>query len=166
MNGNLSPLCGNGAAESETVMSKEMKIGMHVVFIDAYRKERDALVTAIHGDSKGRRAISSRKSAAELTKDEKASGKWQTDGHDPPIYAYEVDDKGLMVVNYEEPGEHWPCINLVIVSENEAAQDQYGRQIDERHTSVVHWADSTAIGYCFRFDDEEVDKSRMQSTIN
>ncbi len=162
----VSPLCGNGAAESETVMGKEMKIGMHVVFIDAHRKEQDALVTAIHGDSQGRRVISSRKSAAELTQDEKASGKWQTDSHDPPIYAYEVDDKGVMVVSYDESGEHWPCINLVIVSENEAAQDQYGRQIDERHTSVVHWTDSTAIGYCFRFSDEEVDKSRMQSTIS
>jgi len=152
--------------EREAVMNRELKIGQHIVFIDAHRRERDALLTAIHGDPQGRMTISSRKSAAELTEEEKASGKWQVDSHDPPIYAYEVDDKGQMVVEYKEPGEHWPCVNLVVISENGDAQDQYGRQIDERHTSIVHWNDSTAVGYCFRFADEEVDWSKMQPTIS
>ena len=152
--------------ESEAAMSREMRIGMHLVFIDAHRKERDALLTAIHGDPQGRRAISSRKSASELTDEEKASDKWQVDSHDPPIYAYEVGDNGEHVVNYDEPGKHWPCVNLVIISEQGSAQDQYGRQIDERHTSVVHMKDSTAVGYCFRFADEEVDWSKMQPTIS
>ena len=42
------------------------------------------------------------------------------------------------VIEYREPGERRPCINLVVISDNENAQDQYGRQIDERLTSVVH----------------------------
>ena len=159
-------MCGNEAAESEAVMSRELRIGMHIVFIDAHRKERDALLTAIHGDPRGRMVISTRKSASELTEDEKSSGEWKMDSHDPPIYAYKVNEDGTYVVEYKEAGEHWPCVNLVVVSENEGAQDQYGRQIDERHTSIVHWGDSTAVGYCFRFADERVDWSKMQPTIS
>lgn len=34
-------------------MERELKIGQHVVFIDADRVERDALVLAIHGNPKG-----------------------------------------------------------------------------------------------------------------
>lgn len=147
-------------------MERELRIGMHVVFIDAHRRERDALLTAIHGDPQGRLCISSRKSANELTEEEKASGRWQVDAHSPPIYAYEHDEDGKMVVDYREPGQHWPCVNLLVISDNEDAQDQYGRQIDERHTSIVHHSDSTAIGYCYRFADEAVDWSKMQPTIS
>lgn len=147
-------------------MSREMKIGMHIVFIDSYRKERDALLTAIHGDPQGRQVVHVRKSAGELTKEEKASGTWKMDKHMPPIYAYKQDDEGNDVVEHHEPGEHWPCVNLVVVSENDSAQDQYGRQIDERHTSIVHMSDNTAVGNCFHFADEEVDWSKMQPTIS
>ncbi len=147
-------------------MSRELKIGMHIVFIDAHRRERDALLTAIHGDPQGRMTISSRKAASDLTEEEKASGRWETDSNDPPIYAYEVKEGGIPVVEMIEPGEHWPCVNLVVVSDNEDAQDQYGRQIDERFTSIVHWSGNSAIGFCFRFADEEVDWSKMQETIS
>ena len=66
----------------------EMKIGMHVVFIDEYRKERDALVTAIHGDVQGRLCISVRKPAVELTEEERSSSEWSVDSHEPPIFVY------------------------------------------------------------------------------
>ena len=147
-------------------MSRELNIGMHVVFIDSYRRERDALVTAIHGDPQGRLTIASRKAAKELTEEEKSSGKWHVDSHSPPIYAYEHGDDGLPVVEYREAGKHWPCINLVVISDNKEAQDQYGRQIDDRHTSVVHQGDSTAVGYCYRFADEQTNWEDMQPTIS
>lgn len=147
-------------------MERELKIGMHVVFIDAHRRERDALLTAIHGDPRGRISYPTRKPAGELTEEEKASGRWQVDSHHPPIYAYKTQEDGSMEITYGPAGERWPCVNLVVISENEAAQDQYGRQIDERHTSIVHQSDSTAIGYCFRFADEKVDWSKMQKTIS
>ena len=144
----------------------EMRIGMHVVFIDEYRRERDALLTAIHGDPQGRMVVPVRKPATELTEEEKVSGKWELDSHTPPIYAYQLDEQGYHACDYVEPGKHWPCVNLVVISDNETAQDQYGRQSDERHTSIVHWADSSAQGYCFRFGDEKVDRSAMQPTIS
>ena len=144
----------------------EMRIGQHVVFIDEHRRERDALLTAIHGDAQGRMVVAKRKAAGELTEEEKASGKWEIDSHDPPIFAYEVDESGCHACDYVQPGEHWPCVNLVVVSDNEDAQDQYGRQVDDRHTSIVHWTDSSAQGYCFRFADEKVDRSAMQPTIS
>lgn len=146
-------------------MSRELKIGKHVVFIDSHRRERDALVTAIHGDPKGRMMIDERKSAKDLTEDEKASGDWHIDHHDPPIYAYLHKD-GKQVYEYREAGKHWPCINLVVISDNEDAQDQYGRQVDDRHSSVVYQGDSTAVGYCFRFADEEARWEDMQPTIS
>ena len=162
----LPAVCGNEAAESEAVMSRELKIGMHVVFIDSHRRERDALVTAIHGDPLGRLVVPSRKAAKELTEEEKASGRWELDVHSPPIYAYEHGEDGLPVVEHREPGKHWPCINLVVISDNKEAQDQYGRQIDDRHTSVVHQGDSTAVGYCYRFADEGTNWGDMQPTIS
>lgn len=145
-------------------MTRRMKVGMHVVFIDSYRKERDALVTAIHGDEEGRMVIPVRKSPRDLTEEEKASGLWEVDSHG--IYAYKHDENGLPEIEYREPGQHWPCINLVVVSENKDAQDQYGRQIDERPTSVVHWKGNSAHGYCFRFADEEVDHALQQPTVS
>ena len=147
-------------------MERELVIGMHVVFIDEHRRERDALLTAIHGDIKGRLVLLSRKDASELTEEERNSGKWRFDQHNPPIYAYELDEQGKEIEEYLEPGKHWPCVNLVVVSENAAAKDQYGRQIDERHSSIVHHSDSSAIGYCYRFAGEEIDWSKMQKTIS
>lgn len=147
-------------------MERELKIGMHIVFIDAYRRERDALLTAIHGDGKGRLVLPIRKDARDLTDEERESGEWRLDSHQPPLFAYRVTPEGENVCEYLEPGKHWPCVNLVIVSDNPDAQDQYGRQIDDRHTSVVHHSDSSAIGYCYRFADEEVDWSLMQKTIS
>jgi len=137
---------------------RHLKIGGHVVFIDEHRRNRDALVTAIHGDPDGRPMTWPRKPANELTEEEKASGKWRVDTHMPPIYAYQVDENGEDVIEYGEPGTEWPCINLVVVSDNEDAQDQYGRQIDERYSSVTHWEGNTAHGYCYRFADEVVEE--------
>jgi len=162
----LPAVCGNEAAESEAVMERELEIGMHVVFIDEHRKERDALVTAIHGDPQGRMVYSIRKAAQELTKEEKDSGEWALDANTPPLYAYRVNEDGSYVTESREPGEHWPCINLVVVSDNENAQDQYGRQIDERFSSIVYQGDSTAVGYCYRFGDEETNWGAMQPTIS
>jgi len=158
-------VCGNEAAESEAVMERELKIGMHVVFIDSLRRERDALITGIWGDPLGRMVVASRKAARELTEEERASGRWREDSNTPPIYAYEHGEDGLPIVEYLEPGEHWPCINLVVISENENAEDQYGRQVDERPTSVVHQGDSTAVGYCWRFADEATRTDKVRTMI-
>jgi len=146
-------------------MERELRIGQHLVFIDAERQERDALLICIHGDPQGRMAIPNRKSVELLTEEEKASGEWQLDSHNPPMYAYRQNEDGSLVVEYKEPGEHWPCVNIVVVDKNEGAKDQYGRQTSKEHTSVVHWTDSTAIGYCWRFADEKVDWSMAQAPI-
>ena len=136
-------------------MERELRIGQHLVFLDEHRRERDSLVLAIHGDPQGRLSCSVRKSASELTEEERASGRWQLDGNDPPIYAYKQDENGHMTVEYKEPGEHWPCLNLVVVDDNEGAQDQYGRQTKkEGVTSIVHWTNSSAHGFCWRWPDE------------
>lgn len=146
-------------------MERELKIGQHLVFIDANRVERDALLICIHGDAHGQQAIPIRKAADKLTEEEKSSGEWENDIHTPPIYAYKLDENGNPIVEYKEPGEHWPCINIVVVDKNEGAEDQYGRQTSKEHTSVVHWIDSTAVGYCWRFADEQVDRSMVQPPI-
>lgn len=141
---------------------RKLTIGMHLVFIDALRRERAALLSAIHGDPQGRLVIPRRKSLDDASEEEKAKGYTDANG----IYCYETDDQGNIISDYIEPGEHWPCVNLVVISDNEDAQDQYGRQIDDRHTSIVHWTDSTAVGYCYRFADENVDWSKMQPTVS
>ena len=46
------------------------------------------------------------------------------------------------------------CINVVVVSCDEAKQDSYGRQI-ERRTSCGHKSGSTVHGFYWRFEDEE-----------
>ncbi len=121
--------------QKEAVMSK-LKVGGHVVFIDSHRRERDALLTAIWGDPDGRN-----------------------------VTGCHQDDEGNYVSEYDEPGTNWPCVNLVVISDNEEAQDQYGRQIDDRHTSIVHWTNSSAVGYCWRFADEKVDWGRIQPVV-
>ncbi len=141
-------------------MERELKIGQHLVFIDAERQERDALLICIHGDPQGRLVMPRRKPAKEEDRDKPG---FYVD--DNGIYTYEVDEKGVIVNDYKEPGEHWPCINIVVVDKNEGAEDQYGRQTSKEHTSVVHWTDSSAIGYCWRFADEKVDWSRMQPPV-
>ena len=121
-------------------MERELKIGQHLVFIDADRQERDALLISIHGDPKGR---------------------WYVWDEDDP------DRKGPSHPEMPPDGPHWPCVNLVVVEKNEGAQDQYGRQTKkEGVTSVVHWTDSTAQGFCYRWPDEEVDWSRKQPSIS
>ena len=72
------------------------------------------------------------------------------------------DDDGKVI---QAAGFRWPCINLVIVSPNGDCQDQYGRQL-ERHTSVVHQAESSAQGYCFRFPDETLDPEMRKPTVS
>lgn len=46
------------------------------------------------------------------------------------------------------------CINVVIVSRDEARQDGYGRQIIHE-TSVPRMSENTPYGYHYRFTDEE-----------
>lgn len=46
------------------------------------------------------------------------------------------------------------CINVVIVSGNEAETDPYGRQI-QRHTSQTHKSQQPVHGYYWRYTDEE-----------
>jgi hypothetical protein len=144
-------------------MERKLEIGGVVVFIDAHRMEQKALITCIHGDPLGRGVNPVRKAATELTEDEKEH--YELDGHRPPIYAYKLDENGCREVEYTEPGSSWPCINLIIVSPNDECQDQYGRQL-ERHTSVVHQSNSSAQGYCFRFEDEVLDRSLRQPTVS
>ena len=112
---------------------RKLEIGGTVVYIDSHRVEHTALVNCIHGDPEGRNLL-------------------VVDG------ACQYDDEG--VAKMGAPGEAWPCINLLIVSPNEECQDQYGRQI-ERFTSVVHQSHSSALGYCYRFVDEELEQRIM-----
>lgn len=78
-------------------MASQLNIGDHIIFIDAYGKERQALVTIVWDGMSG-------------------------------------DESGC---------------NLVIVHDDEARKDTYGRQID-RHTSVVHQSAQPAGGYCWK----------------
>lgn len=56
-----------------------------------------------------------------------------------------------------EPYRTWPCVNLVVVDKSVMAKDQYGRQtVKDGVTSVVHYTDSSAQGFCWRFPDEEM----------
>jgi len=121
---------------------KQLEIGGVVVFIDSHRKEHNALVNAIHGDPQGRRVLPT-----------------------PEGEELKFDDDGRMIIDYDEPGTDWPCVNLLIVSPNEDCQDTYGRQL-ERHCSVVHMSHSSAEGNCFRFDDEVIDSRLRAPTVS
>lgn len=57
----------------------------------------------------------------------------------------------------KEDSTYIPCINLVIVSYDEAKDDQYGRQI-ERRTSIVHKTSQPAGGFCWRLPNEDPPK--------
>jgi hypothetical protein len=145
----------------ETVMERELIIGDVVVFINKHRMEQKALITAIHGDPRGRQMTPRRKAVKDCSEEELS--KLKPDLHD--LYAYEVDEDGKHVYDYAEPGQRWPCINLVIVAPNTECKDPYGRQL-ERHSSVVHQTDSSAIGYCYRFVDERIKTELRQPTIS
>lgn len=118
-------------------MERELKVGMHLVFIDAERQERDALLLAIHGDPQGRLYV--RQDPADLNS---------------PCDLILPDD-----------GPSWPCVNLVVVvDKHDGAQDQYGRQtLKEGHTSIVHWKDNSAQGFCYRFADEVIEKKGVHT---
>lgn len=51
--------------------------------------------------------------------------------------------------------EH-PSINLVFVSDDENAHDQYGQQI-VHETSIVHQSDQSAFGFYWKGIDESTD---------
>lgn len=74
-----------------------MDIGNHVIYVDEYGNEHDALVTAV----------------------------WTSYGNPPGL-------------------------NVVYVSSDENATDQYGRQLAERATSVVHTDNQPAHGRKWR----------------
>jgi hypothetical protein len=132
-------------------MDKELVIGGVVVFIDQHRAEQNALITAIHGDPQGRVMMPRRTPAS----DSDGTGR---------LYDYETDENGNHVYDYGEPGAQWPCVNLVLVTPTHACKDQYGRQL-ERHCSVVHQAQNSAQGYCYRFIDEVIDPMLRQPTV-
>jgi hypothetical protein len=102
--------------------------------VDDHRRERDALLVCIHGDPQGRKVLGCK-----------------TDENGE----YVSDENGTLITEYGEAGTDWPCVNLVVVGDQQDAQDQYGRQI-ERPSSVVHWTNSSAHGYCWRFADEKI----------
>jgi hypothetical protein len=114
-------------------MERKLEIGMGLVFIDENRKERDALVTAIHGDPEG--------------------------------YSYYPNEDLKALHGSDAMVTDWPCLNFVVVDDSEGSQDQYGRQV-VRHTSVVHWRQSSARGFCWRFQDEEVFGEELTKTIS
>ena len=115
---------------------RELKIGQHLIFIDSERIERDALVLAIHGDPQGRRRVARMK---------------------PNSNSYETDANGKLIFD-NEPGQDWPCLNLVIVHRDSSKQDNFGRQtVKDGVTSIVHWKNSSAHGFCWRFPDELID---------
>lgn len=55
---------------------------------------------------------------------------------------------------------HYPCVNLVHVAGDGLKTDQYGRQIERDGSSVSHYLDSTAPGYCWLHPDE-ADEARL-----
>ncbi|QPB08612.1 hypothetical protein [Vibrio phage Va2] len=67
-------------------------------------------------------------------------------------------------IYYNESGEpeYYPCVNLVVVSEDMRKQDQYGMQL-ERETSVTHRSSNAyhekvngiPIGMTWQFEDEK-----------
>jgi len=125
-------------------MERELRIGQHLVFIDAERQERDALLICIHGNPRG--ALE-----RNLTDDK---GQYLR-GPDGYVLTEEIE---------ETAGKHWPCVNLVVVDKNEGAKDQYGRQtLKDGITSIVHWSDNSAHGFCWRFPDEEVEGRAARS---
>jgi len=115
-------------------MERQLEIGTVVTYVDQHYKAHEALVVAIHGNPRG---------ALTRTKTDE-SGKYVADEHGYLI-SEEVEGSA---------GKHWPCINLVYVSGDEAKQDQYGRQI-ERESSVVHITNNSAGGFCWQWPDEE-----------
>jgi hypothetical protein len=109
-------------------MDHEMQLGQHVIYVDSYRKEHDALLTAVHGDPRGRQIL------------------WRNEAGEP-------NGTGRVLTYLEgTEGQQWPCVNLVIVRDGDA-KDQYGQQI-EHFSSIVHWRQSSARASCFRFVGE------------
>lgn len=54
----------------------------------------------------------------------------------------------IVTAVWGDPANCVPCINLVVVSDDESKQDTYGRQI-ERQTSVVHRSTQPAHGWYY-----------------
>ena len=79
------------------------------------------------------------------------------------VFGGTVEHDGILIPGTE--GKYWPCLNLVSASLNKGCQDQYGRQI-ERYSSVVHSAQSTAQGFCYRFLDEEARPELKQPPVS
>ena len=47
-----------------------------------------------------------------------------------------------------------PSVNVVYVSDDSAEHDQYGRQLAERVTSIVHKSSQSALSFFWRGTDE------------
>ena len=49
-----------------------------------------------------------------------------------------------------------PCVNLLFIASDPAKKDQYGRQLEERQSSVSHGSKQTPpnLGNCFLWPDE------------
>jgi hypothetical protein len=46
------------------------------------------------------------------------------------------------------------CVNVVVIADDEAKKDNYGRQI-ERHTSISHKSSNLQHGFYWRWPEEE-----------
>jgi hypothetical protein len=52
---------------------------------------------------------------------------------------------------------HYPCVNIVFISQDPNRTDNYGRQI-EHVTSISHHANQhPCVGFCWHFPDEVVE---------
>ena len=107
---------------------KGLEVGQHVRFCSEDRQWYDALITAVHGDPRVESIISGRSYVG---------GKLY-EGEDYEIASY-------------------PCVNLSFVSNDESAQDQYGRQMVRDKTSISHCGQFVASGFfwCHPEDEKE-----------
>lgn len=72
------------------------------------------------------------------------------------------------VAKHYETGEdvlNYPCVNLSFVSNDESAQDQYGRQMVRDKTSISHYGQYVASGFfwCHPEDEEEAFKKMCEA---
>jgi len=73
--------------------------------------------------------------------------------HDALLVAVWGEPETYTVMHEGQERLHYPCVNLVYVSGDGSKHDQYGRQI-ERESSVTHYLDTTAPGFCWLHPDE------------
>jgi len=114
---------------------KKLMVGQHVRFCSEDRYWYDALITAVHGDPY----------VAPMVK-----GKSYHNGK-----LYEGEDTEIA---------QYPCVNLSFVSDDESAQDQYGRQMVRDKTSIQHFNSgyvASGFFWCHPEDEETAQKQLL-----